>query len=157
MSILESIGIGAAVTALANLINIPLGALLGGLAGATIGNIAGTLVAALTRALTYGAAGAVLGSLIGAINGGILGAIAALVTHLRANAGSEPDGTQWVDGRIVDRGGFGDLLADLPGIGADSPREPSRMAVPNVGMPRIDGSSIGDNYALSDNTALLGV
>ena len=102
-------------------------------------------------------AGAAFGAITGFQRGFIPGVIAALVTHLRAGAGSEPDGTQWVDGRIVDRGGFGDLLADLPGIGADSPREPSRLAVPNVGMPRINGSSISDNYTLSDNTALLGV
>ena len=156
-SILTGIAAGAAVDGLSKLLTIPAGALLGALAKGIPNAVLGTTIAALTRALTYGAAGAGIGGGIGAVLGFIPGVIAALVTHLRANAGSEADGTQWVDGRIVDRGGFGDLLADLPGIGADSPREPSRLAVPNVGMPRIDGSSIGDNYALSDNTALLGV
>lgn len=143
-------GIGSSLGAL---IGATLGQHLGRIPGATLGYIDASILGAIRGAL----AGAVFGAITGFQRGFTPGAIAALVTHLRANAGSEADGTQWVDGRIVDRGGFGDLLADLPGIGADSPREPSRLAVPNVGMPRIDGSSIGDNYALSDNTALLGV
>ena len=157
LSTLTGLAAGSAADILSKLVTIPVGALLGSLAKAIPSAIAGTIIASLTRALTYGVAGAGIGGGIGATLGFIPGVIAALVTHLRAGAGSEPDGTQWVDGRIVDRGGFGDLLADLPGIGADSPREPSRLAVPNVGMPRINGSSISDNYALSDNTALLGV
>lgn len=125
------------------------------------GLIPAALGASLLEAILIGSAVDGLTSLATIPAGALLGAIAALVTHLRAGAGSESDGTQWVDGRIVNRGGFGDILSGLPGLDgegvAPAPKEPSRQALPNVGLPRLDSSPISDGYSLRDETALLGV
>lgn len=125
------------------------------------GLIPAALGASLLEAILIGSAVDGLTSLATIPAGALLGAIAALLTHLRAGAGSESDGTQWVDGRIVNRGGFGDILSGLPGLDGEgvtpAPKEPSRQALPNVGLPRLDSSPISDGYSLRDETALLGV
>lgn len=119
------------------------------------------LGASLLEAILIGSAVDGLSSLATVPAGALIGALAALLTHLRFNAGNEADGTQWVDGRIVNKGGFGDSLSGLPGLDgegvAPAPKEPSRQALPNVGLPRLDSSPISDGYSLRDETALLGV
>lgn len=160
MSILESIGIGSAVTALANLINIPLGAIIGGLLGAIIGGTSGTLTASLVRALTYGLGGTTLGATLGASAGSVLGTLAALVTHLRVSAGVDNADapTAWFDGRIVNRGGFGDSLAIVPGLSGNKIARGSTVAIPEVASPSMGvGTATGSRKrSLVDASALVG-
>lgn len=161
-SILESIGIGSAVTALANLINIPAGAIIGGLLGALIGGTSGTLTASLVRALTYGLGGTALGIALGASAGSVLGALAALITHLRIGAGVDNADapTAWFDGRIVNRGGFGDSLSFIPNLSGNKNMTQlgGMMRVPTVAEPRMGfGLNKNQNRKVVNSTALVGV
>lgn len=157
-SILTGIVAGVAVDALSKLLTIPVGALLGALAKGIPNAVLGTAIAAATRALTYGAAGAGIGGGIGAVLGFIPGVIAALVTHLRANAGSEADGTQWVDGRIVNRGGFGDSLAIVPGLSGNKIARGATVAIPEVASPSmgVGTATKSRKRSLVDASALVG-
>ena len=116
-----------------------IGALAGAFIGQHIGRIPGAIVGLqVAQALGF-KNGAVLGAIFGAITGFergfIPGVIAALITHLRAAAGSETDGTQWVDGRIVNHGGFGDVFASVPGLSGEKIAPGSTVAVPEVAQP----------------------
>ena len=159
-SILESIGIGSAVTALANLINIPAGALIGGLLGALTGGTAGTLTASLVRALTYGLGGGALGGALGASAGSVLGTLAALITHLRVGAGVDnaDQPTAWFDGRIVNRGGFGDSLAIVPGLSGNKIARGATVAIPEVASPSmgVGTATKSRKRSLVDASALVG-
>ena len=158
LSTLTGLAAGSAADILSKLVTIPLGALIGSLLKAIPSAIAGTIIASLTRALTYGAAGAGIGGGIGATLGFIPGVIAALVTHLRAAAGSEPDGTQWVDGRIVNRGGFGDSLAIVPGLSGNKIARGATVAIPEVASPSmgVGTATKSRKRSLVDASALVG-
>lgn len=158
LSTLTGLAAGSAADILSKLVTIPLGALIGSLLKAIPSAIAGTIIASLTRALTYGAAGTGIGAGIGTTLGFTPGVIAALVTHLRAAAGSEPDGTQWVDGRIVNRGGFGDSLAIVPGLSGNKIARGATVAIPEVASPSMGvGTATGSRKrSLVDASALVG-
>lgn len=158
LSTLTGLAAGSAADILSKLVTIPVGALLGALAKAIPSAIAGTIIASLTRALTYGATGAGIGGGIGATLGFIPGVIAALVTHLRAGAGSESDGTQWVDGRIVNRGGFGDSLAIVPGLSGEKIARGATVAIPEVASPSmgVGTATKSRKRSLVDASALVG-
>lgn len=158
LSTLTGLAAGSAADILSKLVTIPLGALIGSLLKAIPSAIAGTIIASLTRALTYGAAGTGIGAGIGAVLGFTPGVIAALVTHLRAAAGSEPDGTQWVDGRIVNRGGFGDSLAIVPGLSGNKIARGATVAIPEVASPSmgVGTATKSRKRSLVDASALVG-
>lgn len=166
-SLLEGLSLGMAVDNISSLLTVPVGALIGAGLGALAGGTIGTLVNALVRALVYGAGGALAGAAVGFLTGGVLGAIAALLTHLRIDVGTDLRGvnpTHWIDGRIVNRGGFGDILADvIPGLSGEkravgfAPHAaPAEMkAVPQVASPGVAFTPNTGGRELVDATALV--
>lgn len=151
LSLLTGMSLGALVDNLSSLITVPLGALLGALTLGVISGVASTIIAALVRAAVYGLAGALIGAGLGAAVGSVLGAVAALVTHLRASAGVTGDGIVWADGRIVNQGGFGDILSGVPGLSGEK-----RVAVPKVAAPRTSLSGgVSRDKSLRDVSSLV--
>lgn len=109
------------------------GSLAGALGGAGLGSLLGAALAALDGAIK----GAVIGGLAGAAVtsglGGLVGALLALITHLRAGVGMDTRSHNpafWFDGRIVNKGGFGDSLMRIPGLSGS--KKAPYTAVPNV-------------------------
>lgn len=161
LSMLTGLIAGTAVDNLSSLLTVPVGALLGALTGATIGGVSATAIASLVRAITYGIAGSIIGAITGGVAGLISGMIAALLTHLRAGAGMDTTGHNpafWVDGRIVNRGGFGDSMAFIPGLSGT--KKSAFMAVPDAASPSYNvksGTVAATDRAMTNATALVGV
>ncbi|MDO4929475.1 MAG: hypothetical protein Q3976_10535, partial [Corynebacterium sp.] len=72
-------------------------------------------VSALARSIVYGSIGAAITSLVGAGIGAALGALASYLSHVRIGAGND-GGVNWLDARLTNQGGFGDVLSFLPGL-----------------------------------------
>lgn len=146
LSILEGIAIGSLVDALSSLVTVPAGALIGAGTGFATGAVLTTLVAAAIRGFIYGSLGAAAGTGIGAVIGGVLGALAALITHTRVGAGIDTTAgvnpTGWIDARIVNKGGFGDILDFLPGLTGDKvSAQTATEAVPQLAGTQFDPRS----------------
>lgn len=153
LSTLTGLAVGSAVDLLSKFITVPAGALIGGLIKGALSGLTALVLATLVRTVTYALGGAGIGAAAGAGVGSILGTIAALLTHLRFGVGYTPDATGtnlWADGRIVNKGGFGDIMSFVPGLSG----EPNTTAVPNVATPTTIQQS---GRVLRDADALVGV
>ena len=161
-SITRALSYGALGDALGRGVGSALGALTGAILGQHFGRIPGAIagynLAKVLGAIRGALAGAAFGAITGFQRGFTPGVIAALITHLRAAAGSESDGTQWVDGRIVNRGGFGDSLAIVPGLSGEKIARGATVAIPEVASPSMGVGTTpkARKRSLVDASALVG-
>lgn len=140
LSTLTGLTVGSITDLLSKLLTVPAGALVGGLLTGIPAGLIATAVASVTRSIVYGTAGTGIGAGLGAAAGFIPGMIAALITHLRLGAGINLDGvnpTLWADGRIVNKRGFGDILAGLPGLSGE---KYSFAPAPYEAVPAVAGT-----------------
>lgn len=156
LSTLTGLGAGLTADLLSKLLTVPLGALIGGLVKGGLSGLTALVLSTIVRTAVYTTAGAGLGTIAGATFGAIAGAIAAFVTHLRGGAGVT-DGAVWGDARIVNRGGFGDVVGNFIPAFNGQPKE-TRVAVPQAAAPRLTAGApkLTRDRSLTDATALVG-